>query len=93
MRWISAFLALALLLSASAPSVEEKRITIYSTAANYSLPVLGREGHDYVGLLEILEPLGSVSARVDGGRWKLRYDNVEGEFMPGKAQALSLIHI
>lgn len=87
MRWISAFLALALLLSASAPSVEEKRITIYSTAANYSLPVLGREGHDYVGLLEILEPLGSVSARVDGGRWKLRYDNVEGEFMPGKAQA------
>ncbi len=87
MRWISALLALALLLSASAPSADEKRISIYSTAANYSLPVLGREGRDYVGLLEILEPLGSVSARVDGGHWKLRYENVEGEFTPGKAQA------
>jgi len=87
MHWISALLALAFLLSASAPSIDDKRITIYSTAANYSLSVVGREGHDYVGLLEILEPLGSVSARVDGGRWKLRYESVEGEFIPGKAQA------
>jgi N-acetylmuramoyl-L-alanine amidase len=86
MRWISTLLALAFLFSASAPSVDEKRISVYSTAANYSLPVVGREGHDYVGLLEILEPLGTVSARTDGDRWKLRYNNSEGEFTPGKSQ-------
>jgi hypothetical protein len=54
------FLAGTLLLY-SAP--EEKRISIYSTAANYSLPVLERNGTDYVGLLEVFEPLGSVSAK------------------------------
>src|ERR1700758_3920566 len=52
--------ALSLLFSASA---EEKRISIYSTAANYSLPTLVRSGQEYVGLLEVLEPLGSVHAR------------------------------
>ena len=87
MRWISALLALAFLFPTGASSVDEKRITVYSTAANYSLPVTVSTGHDYIGLLEILEPLGSVSARIDGSRWKLRYENVEGEFTPGKTQA------
>ena len=62
---------------------DEKRISIYSTAANYSLPVLSRYGQDYVGLLEILEPLGSVNSKTDSGRWKLRYNKVQGEFAGG----------
>ena len=77
-------LLLSLLLSAAAP---EKHLSIYSTAANYSLPVLQRQGHDYVGLLELLEPLGTVSAKTEGSHWRLRYNNVLGEFTVNKNRA------
>jgi N-acetylmuramoyl-L-alanine amidase len=40
-----------------------------------------------VGLLEILEPLGKVDAKSDGPRWRLRYNNVEGDFQLGKTKA------
>ena len=65
----------------------EKHLSIYSVAANYSLPLVQREGRDYVGLLELLEPLGKVSAKSDGSRWRLRYNNVEGDFQVGKNRA------
>lgn len=78
------FLASALLLY-SAP--EEKRITIYSNAANYSLPVLDRNGDEYIGLLEVFEPLGAVSAKVSGPHWKFRYYDIDSDFTAGKARA------
>src|ERR1700686_2645502 len=81
---LSALLLSALLLSGAAP---DKHLSVYSVAANYSLPIVQREGRDYVGLLELLEPLGKVSAKVDGGRWRLRYNNVEGDFQAGKSHA------
>src|SRR3954470_23637186 len=65
----------------------EKHLSVYSVAANYSLPLVQREGHDYVGLLELLEPLGKVSAKADGSRWRLRYNNVQAEFEVNKARA------
>src|SRR5882757_289554 len=77
------FLAL-LLVSAAAP---EKHLAIYSTAANYSLPVVQRQGQDYVGLLELLDPLGTVSAKSDPTRWRLHYNNILGEFTVGKSRA------
>jgi N-acetylmuramoyl-L-alanine amidase len=87
MHWNRSLLALVLvLLVSNAPSTDEKRISIYSTAANYSLPLIERNGGDYIGLLELLDPLGSVSARSDGLHWKIRYNNVEGEFTSGKSR-------
>jgi N-acetylmuramoyl-L-alanine amidase len=56
-------------------------------AANYSLPLVQREGRDYVGLLELLEPLGAVSAKSDRQHWRLRYNRTDGEFTPGKTRA------
>jgi N-acetylmuramoyl-L-alanine amidase len=73
------------LITTAAP-VEEKRVSIYSTAANYSLPVVERDGREYVGLLEVLEPLGSVGARRDRDHWKLRFNAVDAEFTPSKAR-------
>src|ERR1700720_2237915 len=73
-----------LILCAAAP---EKHLSIYSTAANYSLPIVQRQGHDYVGLLELLDPLGTVSAKSDPPRWRLHYNNVLGEFTDGKRRA------
>ncbi len=73
------------LLMSGAP--DEKRVTIYSIAANYSLPVLERNGDEYVGLLEVFEPLGTVSAKASGPHWKFRYNDVETEFTAGKTRA------
>lgn len=72
------------LASAAAP---EKRLSIYSTAANYSLPVVQRQGRDYIGLLELLDPLGTVSAKSDPPRWRLHYNNILGDFTVGNSHA------
>jgi len=66
---------------------EQRLVSIYSNVANYSLPVTQHGGVDYAGLLEILEPLGTVSARSDKGVWKLRYNRVESQFTTGKTHA------
>ena len=79
--------ALALVTLAAAPSADQKKISIYSSVAAYSLPVLDRNGQEYVGLLEILEPLGRVSATSEGRRWNLRYNNLNCDFTAGKARA------
>ena len=65
----------------------DKHLSVYSLAANYSVPIVQREGRDYVGLLELLEPLGRVSARTDAMRWRLRYNNIEGNFQAGRNRA------
>src|SRR5580698_8911811 len=69
-----------LLVSSAAP---EKHLAVYSTAANYSLPIVQRQGHEYIGLLELLDPLGMVSAKSEPPRWRVHYNNVLGEFTVG----------
>ncbi|HEY6763327.1 MAG TPA: N-acetylmuramoyl-L-alanine amidase [Candidatus Sulfotelmatobacter sp.] len=64
----------------------EKHLSVYSVAANYSLPLVERNGRDYIGLLELLEPLGAVNARSDGLHWRLRYNNLQAEFTEGKTK-------
>ncbi|MGA9306411.1 MAG: N-acetylmuramoyl-L-alanine amidase [Candidatus Sulfotelmatobacter sp.] len=73
-----------LLTSSAAP---EKHLAVYSTAANYSLPIVQRQGHEYIGLLELLDPLGTVSAKSDPPRWRIHYNNILGEFTVGHTHA------
>ena len=81
-------LACAILLSAIlGTAAPEKHLAVFSVAANYSVSLMQHDGRDYVGLLELLEPLGRVSAKADGERWRLRYNNVEGDFQEGKNRA------
>jgi N-acetylmuramoyl-L-alanine amidase len=68
-------------------SPDERRIAVYSSVANYSLTVVPHNNLDYVGLLELLEPLGAVSSRTAGDHWKFRYNDVESEFVSGKTRA------
>ncbi len=81
---ITAFCTCAIYLS-GAPT--DKHLAVYSVAANYSLPLVQRDGRQYVGLLEVLEPLGKVSAKPEGRNWRLRYNNVDGDFQVGKTHA------
>src|SRR5580700_5547232 len=71
--YFAILLASVSLLSAapSAPSTEEKQLSVYSPVAIYTLPVLQRSGHEYVGLLELLEPLGRVSTESQGHSLRL----------------------
>ncbi len=65
---------------------DQKVISVYSPVANYSLSLVERDGMDYVSLLEILEPLGKVSPRVDGQNWRLRFNGMDGVFRNGSAR-------
>ncbi|HKS73693.1 MAG TPA: N-acetylmuramoyl-L-alanine amidase [Terriglobales bacterium] len=84
---ISAFLLLAISTFLLRGAAGEKRLSIYSKVANYSLPVAEHGGQDYVGLFETLEPLGTVTAKTDGAKWRLRYNSVDSEFSNGKKRA------
>ena len=82
-RTLALLLAMVTLLPA-ATSADEKQVSVYAPVATYTLPVLERSGHEYIGLLELLEPLGRVSSESAGGRWKIRYNAIEAEFAAGK---------
>ena len=77
----------ALVFLSAASSVDEKRLSIYSSVATYTLPVTDRMGREYVGLLEVLEPLGRISARVEGQHWKMRFNDNDCDFIAGRARA------
>ncbi len=81
-----AVLLTGLALHAAAPPAQEKRISFYANVAIYTLPVLDRNGREYVGLLEILEPLGRVNASAEGRRLRLRFNNLDCEFETGKTR-------
>ncbi len=83
---LAATLAASTVLLFSAPA-EEPQLSVYSLIANYSVPVVQREGQDYVGLLETLEPLGTVSATTEGTQWHLRYNKQPVDFTIGASHA------
>ena len=85
-RILAILLAIVTLLSA-APSADEAHVSVYSPLAVYTLPVLVRAGREYVGLLELLEPLGRVTSQTNGRYWKLRYNALDAEFAAGKTRA------
>jgi N-acetylmuramoyl-L-alanine amidase len=79
-------LAALLVLLTSLRAAEDKRIAVYGPQTFYSLNVVDRHGAEYVGLLEILEPLGAASAKQDGDKVKLRFNDIEGQFTDGKTK-------
>jgi len=83
LRLIALIAFLALLL----PAQQEKLLTVYSPQVSYSVAVVERDGREYVGVLDLLQPLGAASARQDGDTWKVRFNSAEAEFKPGKQKA------
>jgi hypothetical protein len=85
-KLLAAALAAFVFLGAATASYD-KRLSIYSSVASYTLPVPDRMGREYVGLLEVLEPLGRISARVEGQHWKLRFNDNDCDFIARKSRA------
>jgi N-acetylmuramoyl-L-alanine amidase len=68
------------------------QLSVYSAQTNYSVPLLDMKGQPYVGLVELFEPLGSIDARPDGKKYKVRFTPpggrpVEAQFNEGKDKA------
>jgi N-acetylmuramoyl-L-alanine amidase len=82
-KTLALLLATVTLLSA-AMSADEKQLSVYAPVATYTLLVLDRSGHEYVGLLELLDPLGRVSSQTSGSHWAIRFNAIDGEFVAGK---------
>ena len=86
-KTLSRIIAVLFGLILSAGSADEKKIAVFSPSVTYSVAVTDRDGREYAGLLEMLEPLGQVTARSDGLHWKLHYNQVDAEFTDGKKRA------
>jgi N-acetylmuramoyl-L-alanine amidase len=56
-----------------AQSPEANQLAVFSPQTTYSVPLLDVSGQPYAGLVELLEPLGPVDARVDGKKYKLHF--------------------
>jgi N-acetylmuramoyl-L-alanine amidase len=64
-------------------------LSVYSRQAFYTVPLTTQYGQPYVGLVELLEPLGAVDSRVDGKKLKLKFSpsggrDLELQFQDGK---------
>jgi N-acetylmuramoyl-L-alanine amidase len=85
-RAASALLCLALLSGLWVTHAQEKkRLSIYSSRANYSVPVNDRDGKEYVPIAEVLKPLGGFVSS-EGNKIKFRLGNAVGECEAGKTK-------
>ena len=86
-KLIALALAAVLFLAATTTAAGDKHLFVYSAVATYTLPVSDRMGREYIGLLEVLEPLGRISARLEGSHWKMTFNKTEGDFVAGRSRA------
>ncbi len=75
--------------SVQAQTPSASQLSVYSPQTFYSVPLLNLNGQLYVGLVELLEPLGNVDARADGKKYKLKFTppgarELELQFQEGK---------
>ena len=80
-QWLSRLTVLA--------QSSEHELSVYSSQSSYTVPIIPANGQQYVGLIELLEPLGTVDARPDGKKYKLRFTapgsrELELQFHDGK---------
>lgn len=81
-------LALATLLPRAARA-QDKKLSVYTPQSKYSVGLVEQNGVEYVGLVDLLEPMGRVEARADGKKWTLRFTSagthtaIEAQFEQG----------
>lgn len=70
---------------------QQRNLSVYAPRTYYQVSIVSHDGKDYVGLIDLLEPIGGVESRADGKKWKLRFTGtkpaVEAEFEDGKTAA------
>ncbi len=74
-----------------AQSAEAGQIAVFSPQSSYSLPLVEIGGQPYIGLVDLLEPLGSVETKISGKKLKCDFSPAgnkqqEAEFHDGKTE-------
>ncbi len=70
----------------------ERQLRVFAPQTNYVVPIVEHNGTPYVGLFELLEPLGRVESHSDQQQWKLKFTaaassrSIEVEFTQGEAR-------
>jgi N-acetylmuramoyl-L-alanine amidase len=65
-----------------------KRLSVYTAQTGYSIPVVDAKGSEYVGILDLLQPMGTASGRVDKRKYRLTFGSGdESVFEDGKTRA------
>lgn len=72
-----------------AQSPQSAQLSVYSPQTSYVVPLVNVNLQQYVGLVELLEPMGTVDARLDGKKYKLKFTSpgareLELQFQDGK---------
>ncbi len=81
-RWL---LLLPLLLAAGFAHGAHS-VSVISPQTNYQVEILSHEGVEYVGLTDLLEPLGRVESHVEGNRVRFLFNGTESVFEQGNTQ-------
>jgi hypothetical protein len=74
------------------PQATDKKLSVYTPQATYSVTIADRDSQEYIGLIDLLEPLGKVEARGDN-KWKLEFTpanttkSIDLEFQNNKRRA------
>ena len=77
---------LLLVLLAIGFAAEPRRVSVYAPQTNYQIDILVRDGVDYVGLTDLLEPLGRLESHIQGNKLILVFNGAAAEFQDGKRQ-------
>ena len=97
MRWIDirlrswriALLGSLLLLGAIASSLaywmEERHLTVFGPQSTFSVPVMSRDGKEYVALGEVLQKLGPLETFPAAEKLRLRFNSLDAELQNGEA--------
>src|SRR5262245_51116620 len=87
MRWSKPGFALTLAAlwcaMAFTGTVPEKQLTVYTAQSSYSLPALERSGKAYIGVTELLTPLGATITHGKGKDWKVELNKAEARLTEG----------
>jgi len=78
--------ALLLLLPALAVAPAASQLSVFAPQTRYQVDVGVREGVDYVGLTDLLEPLGQMEAKASGASYVLTFNGRKSEFRDGKRE-------
>jgi N-acetylmuramoyl-L-alanine amidase len=88
---IAALLVTWLANSLAPPAESERQLRVFVPQTTYVVPIVEHNGTPYVGLFEVLEPLGRVESRSEKQKWKLKFTadssrSIEVEFTQGEAR-------
>ena len=68
-----------LLLPGRAVAADQPHLAIFAPQINYLVNVQFRDGSEYVGLLDVLDPLGQVATHINGKKWTLDFGSSSGQ--------------